>query len=167
VPLDVAEATAPSRSAADARSFRSPALHRIHSRKRTKQNSARCTCGRSCVVVVYLKRREGECGSCGTSTPDKSAVRKMALHIAARSVSAPAPHQPPVFQSTYWARLEPEISQSNSRAAIIALRVVHWEALFFKGIAAILPQKSLGSGPGKNFFGQANPGRTPETGWPK
>jgi hypothetical protein len=130
VPQDDAGAEARMRSPAGAQSFRSPVLHQIDSRRQTKRNFARCTCGRSCAVAVCLKRREEGWGNSGISTPDKSAARKMALRIAARSVSALAPHQPPVFRSTYWARLETEISQSHSRAAIIALRMVQWEALF-------------------------------------
>src|SRR5437660_8960561 len=57
---------------------------------------------------------------------------KKALHNEVQWVSARAPRHRPVFRSTYLGPPVPEIGQSNSRAAIIALRAVQWEAVFYR-----------------------------------
>jgi len=113
-----------------ARSCRS---RELPSRRRTpwRQNSARCTSGRSDAVAVRSAPRAEEWESCGTSTTGRHAAGMMALHNVVRWEFALPPHQPRVYQSTYtWARLDPEIGQSNSRAAIIAPCPMQWEALF-------------------------------------
>jgi len=129
---DAAVATETFRSEADVRWSQSPAL-RSHPHMPSTQTVVRCTCGLSVVVAVGSKLREEESENSGTSRANRPSAKMRALHIEDRWESALPPRRPRVFQSTYtWARLEPEIGQSNSRAAIIAPRSMQWEALFHR-----------------------------------
>jgi len=130
--MDGAAATDRLQSKDDVRRYRSPALRPCHRHTPWRQNAARCTCDRSYVAAAHSARRAAEWENCETSTADKHAEGMKASRIGDRWVFVPAPHRPPVFQSTYLGPPEPEIGQSNSRAAIIALNRVQWEAPFLR-----------------------------------
>jgi hypothetical protein len=116
-----------------ARSFRSPAIHPCHPpHTPSTQIAVRNRVGRPVAVDVRSAPRAEESENCETSTEDRRAEKMKALHIGGRWESVPAPHRPPVFRSTYLARLLLEIVQSNSRAAIIAPRAMQWEAFFHR-----------------------------------
>src|SRR5579872_6557002 len=95
-----AGAAATQASAAGVRWCRSPELHPSRLHRRPKQNSVRCTCGRSCAVAVGSTPRAEEWGSCETSISDKFAAKMMALRIADQWVFALALPRPPASRST-------------------------------------------------------------------
>ena len=157
---DAAPAMETFRSADDVQSFQSPALP-FHPHTPSTQIVARCTCGRLVVVAADSKLREEESENSGTSTANKPSAKMRASHTEGRWEFALPLHRPRVFQSTYtWARLEPEIGQSNSRAAIIAPRSMQWEALFHR-----LTENSYKGPASIGIFGKALRRRVPEREW--